>query len=206
MLGRFDFYSAASCMALVCGVGWTYLAMAVLKIPVWPCFVAMAAFYAVGGNACHERHENFSKSLKGLLLGAVLSWAGVFAWSVFAQGNPWAMAMVMGIAAAIFVYITKWRFLGTFHFIAMPQAFLGATIYFGLLNTFMASKGVDDSVLFGVLKPIVETGGVQPHVAASLAGLSILAGTVLGWSHQHASFLIVHLVRSRREPASTVAS
>ena len=203
---RFDFYTPAAIMAILCGGGWTYLAMAVLKIPVWPCFVAMAAFYAVGGIACHEKHDNFSKALKGLLLGGVLSWAGVFAWSIFAKGDPWAMAAVMGIAAAIMVIITKWRFMGDFHFIGMPQMFLGATIYFGLLNTFMASKGVGDSVLFGVLKPIVEAGGVQPHVAASLAGLSILAGILLGWSHQHASFLILHLFQSRQERASTAAS
>ncbi len=90
--------------------------------------VGMAGYYAVGGLACHERHGNGSKSIKGLLLGAIVSWIAVSVWTISFKGNPVAMGLVMGIVVVVLVLSTKWRFLGGYHFIAMPQAFLGATI------------------------------------------------------------------------------
>ena len=188
---RVDFYTVAAPLAFVVGFVWVYLTMVYLKIPGWPAMVAMAGYYAVGGLACHERHDNAAKSIKGLLLGAVLSWVGVFVWAMQFKGNPVAMGAVMGIVVLILVLMTKWRFLGDFQFIAMPQAFLGATIFFGLFNAFMMAKGVPEGLLFGWLQPLVLKGGVQPHVAGAVAVFSVVSGVLLGLIHQRASLYIV---------------
>ncbi len=191
---RVDFYTVAAPLAFVVGFVWVYLTMVYLKIPGWPAMVAMAGYYAVGGLACHERHDNAAKSIKGLLLGAVLSWVGVFVWAAQFKGNPVAMGAVMGIVVLILVLMTKWRFLGDFHFIAMPQAFLGATIFFGLFNAFMMAKGVPEGLLFGWLQPLVLKGGVQPHVAGAVAVFSSVCGVLLGLVHQNASLYLVRAV------------
>jgi hypothetical protein len=69
----------------------------------------------------------------------------------------------------------------------MPQAFLGATIYFGLFNTFMIAKGVPPGLLFGSLQPLALMGPAQPHVAGVLAVLSAVVGVLLGLVHQNVS-------------------
>ncbi|MFQ5936816.1 MAG: hypothetical protein ACE5LB_10445, partial [Acidiferrobacterales bacterium] len=58
---RIDFYTVAAPLAFIVGFVWVYLAMVFLKIPGWPAMVGMAGYYAVGGLACHERHDNASK-------------------------------------------------------------------------------------------------------------------------------------------------
>ena len=184
---RMDFYTVAAPLAFIVGFVWIYLTMVILKIPGWPAMVAMAGYYAVGGLACHERHDNASKSIKGLLLGSIVSWIAVFIWALNFKGNPVAMGLVMGIVVFIFVLITKWRFLGDHQFIAMPQAFLGATIFFGLFNTFMMAKGVPDGLLFGWLQSLSSKGGVQPHVAGVVAVGSVISGVLLGYIHQNLS-------------------
>ncbi len=141
MFKKFDFYTTAAPAALIVGFCWVYVAMVFLKIPGWPAMVGMAGYYAVGGLACHERHDNGLKSLKGLLLGVIASWVAVTVWTYFFKGNPVAMGLAMGIIVVALVLSTKLRFWGDNHFIAMPQAFLGATIYFGLFNTFMMAQG-----------------------------------------------------------------
>ncbi len=186
-----DFYTVAAPIAFIVGFVWVYLCMVILKIPAWPAMVAMAAYYAVGGLACHERHDNASRSVKGLLLGSLASWLGVFIWTMSYKGSPVAMGVVMGGLVVVFVLITKWRFLGDRQFIAMPQSFLGATIYFGLFNSFMMAKGVPDGLLFGSLRPLALTGGAQPHVAGVLAVISGVSGVLLGYIHQNVSLRIV---------------
>ncbi len=196
---RVDFYTVAAPLAFVVGFVWVYLTMVFLKIPGWPAMVAMAGYYAVGGLACHERHDNAAKSIKGLLLGSVLIWVGVVVWAAQFKGNPVAMGAVMGIVVLILVLITKWRFLGDFQFIAMPQACLGATIFFGLFNAFMMAKGVPEGLLFGWLQPFVLKGGVQPHVAGAIAVLSGVCGVLLGLVHQNASLYLVRVVNRSDE-------
>ena len=196
---RLDFYTVAAPLAFVVGFVWVYLTMVFLKIPGWPAMVAMAGYYAVGGLACHERHDNAAKSIKGLLLGAVLSWVGVFVWAMQFKGNPVAMGAVMGIVVLILVLMTKWRFLGDFQFIAMPQAFLGATIFFGLFNAFMMAKGVPEGLLFGWLQPLVLKGGVQPHVAGAVAVFSVVSGVLLGLVHQNVSLYLVRAANKSDE-------
>ncbi|MCH8347781.1 MAG: DUF1097 family protein [Proteobacteria bacterium] len=186
-----DFYTVASPLAFLVGLGWIYLAMVVLKIPGWPAMVGMAGYYAVGGLACHERHQNGSQALKGLFFGSLISWIGVALWASFFKGNPIAMGIVMGAAAAIFVLATKLKFLGQHHFKAMPQAFLGATIYFGLFNTFMMAKGVPENLLFGSLTAFQLPGPIQPHVSGILALISGAAGVILGYVHQNVSLRFV---------------
>ena len=137
--------------------------------------------------ACHERHKNGQRSIKGLLLGAIVSWVAVSVWTIGFKGNPVAMGLAMGIIVLILVLATKWRFLGGYQFIAMPQAFLGATIYFGLFNTFMVAKGAAPGLLFGWLQPLALTGAAQPHIAGVLAILSAVVGVLLGLVHQHIS-------------------
>ena len=193
---RIDFYTAAAPLAFIVGFVWVYLSMVVLKIPGWPAMVAMAGYYAIGRLACHERHGNASKSIKGLLLGSIVSWIGVFLWALYFKENPVAMGAVMGIAVVIFVLITKWRFLGEYQFIAMPQAFLGATIFFGLFNSFMMAKGVPDGLLFGWLQPLVSKGGVQPHVAGVVAVFSVISGVLLGLVHQNLALIVVRSAAS----------
>ncbi len=109
------------------------------------------------------------------------------------------MGAVMGIVVLILVLITKWRFLGDYPFIAMPQAFLGATIVFGLFNTFMMAKGVPEGLLFGWLQPLVLKGGVQPHVAGAVAVFSGVCGVLLGLVHQNASLYLVRAVNRSDE-------
>ena len=184
---KLDFYTTAAPLAFVVGFLWVYLCMAILKIPAWPAMVAMAGYYAVGGLACHERHDNASRSIKGLLLGSIASWLGVFVWTMSYKGSPLAMGVVMGLLVAVFVLITKWRFMGDRQFIAMPQTFLGATVYFGLFNSFMMAKGVPEGLLFDWLRPMVSAGGAQPHVAGALAVFSCVCGVLLGYIHQNAS-------------------
>ena len=193
---RIDFYTAAAPLAFVVGFGWVYLAMVVLKIPGWPAMVAMAGYYAIGGLACHERHDNTAKSIKGLLLGSIVSWITVAVWAAYFKGNPMAMGLVMGVIVVICVLMTKWRFWGDYQFIAMPQAFLGATIFFGLFNAFMMAKGVPEGLLFGWLQPLVLKGGAQPHVAGILAVLSVISGVILRFVHQNASLFVVRMTRS----------
>ncbi len=190
MFEKRDFYTVAAPIAFIVGFAWVYAMMVFLKIPGWPAMVAMAGYYAVGGLACHERHDNGSKSVKGLLLGAVVSWIAVSVWTAGFKGNPVAMALVMGIIVAILVLATKWRFSGDYHFIAMPQAFLGATIYFGLFNTFMMAKGAPAGLLFGWLQPLAIQGPVQPNIAGVLAVVSVLAGVLLGLIHQNISLAL----------------
>jgi hypothetical protein len=184
---RMDFYTAAAPMAFLVGFAWVYLSMVFLKVPGWPAMVAMAGYYAVGGLACHERHDNAGKSVKGLLLGVVASWIGVAIWAAAFKGNPVAMGVVMGGVAMTAVLMTKLRLMGDFQFIAMPQAFLGATIYFGLFNTFMMAGKVPGGVLFGSLQSFVLAGKVQPHVAGVLAVVLAICGVLLGYLHQRAS-------------------
>ncbi len=193
---RIDFYTAAAPLAFVVGFGWVYLAMVVLKIPGWPAMVAMAGYYAIGGLACHERHDNTAKSIKGLLLGSIVSWIAVAVWAAYFKGNPMAMGLVMGVIVVICVLMTKWRFWGDYQFIAMPQAFLGATIFFGLFNAFMMAKGVPEGLLFGWLQPLVLKGGAQPHVAGILAVLSVISGVILGFVHQNASLFVVRMTQA----------
>ncbi|MFQ5565224.1 MAG: DUF1097 domain-containing protein [Paracoccaceae bacterium] len=195
---RPDFYTAAAPMAFLVGFVWVYVSMVFLKVPGWPAMVAMAGYYAVGGLACHERHDNAARSLKGLLLGVVVSWGGVAIWAASFRGDPVAMGVVMGAIAAIAVLMTKWRLMGDFQFIAMPQTFLGATIYFGLFNTFMMAGQVPGGLLFGSLQPFVLEGRVQPHVAGALAVVLVLSGVLLGYLHQRAS---LWFAGSSREPA-----
>lgn len=187
---RLDFYTAAAPLAFIIGFIWVYLTMVHLKIPGWPGMVAMAAFYAVGGNACHEQCNNASQSIKALLLGVMVSWGAVFIWTLSYKGSPVAMAVVMGTVAAVFVLATKLRLLQKYPFIAMPQAFLGATIFFGLFNVFMAAKGVSPTMLFGLLQPLVIKGGAQPHVAGAIGILSVAIGVLLGWVHQKSALSI----------------
>ena len=187
MFKKLDFYTVAAPVALIVGFCWVYVAMVFLKVPGWPAMVGMAGYYAVGGLACHERHGNGSKSIKGLLLGAIVSWIAVSVWTISFKGNPVAMALAMGVIVVILVLATKWRFLGDYHFIAMPQAFLGVTIYFGLFNTFMMAKGAPTGLLFGSLQPIALMGPAQPHVAGVLAILSAVVGVLLGLVHQNVS-------------------
>ena len=191
---RMDFYTVAAPLAFLVGFGWVTLSMMVLKVPGWPAMVAMAGYYAIGGVACHERHANASKSIKGLLLGSVLSWIAVFVWTLNFKGNPVAMGVVMGAIVVVFVLITKWRFLGDYPFIAMPQAFLGATIFFGLFNGYMMAKGVPGAPLFGWLQGFVLKGGAQPHVAGILAVFSVVCGVLLGFIHQNLSLYLVRVV------------
>lgn len=188
---RPDFYTAAAPMAFLVGFVWVYLSMVFLKVPGWPAIVAMAGYYAVGGLACHERHDNAAKSVKGLLLGVGASWIGVAIWATSFKGDPVAMAVVMGAVATTAVLMTKWRLMGDFQFIAMPQAFLGATIYFGLFNTFMMAGMVPGGLLFGPLQPFVLAGKVQPHVAGVLAVVLVICGVLLGYLHQRASLWLV---------------
>ncbi len=190
MFEKRDFYTVAAPVAFIVGFCWVYVAMVFLKIPGWPAMVGMAGYYAVGGLACHERHDNGSKSVKGLLLGAIVSWIAVSVWTVGFKGNPVAMALVMGIVVVILVLATKLRFSGDYHFIAMPQAFLGATIYFGLFNTFMIAKGAPAGLLFGWLQPLVIKGPAQPHIAGVLAVVSVLVGVLLGLIHQNISLAL----------------
>ena len=197
MFKKLDFYSAAAPVALAVGFCWVYVAMVYLKIPGWPAMVGMAGYYAVGGLACHERRENGSKSIKGLLLGAIVSWIAVSVWTMSFKGNPVAMALAMGIIVVILVLATKWRFLGGYQFIAMPQAFLGATIYFGLFNSFMMAKGAPPGLLFGSLQPLAIMGPAQPHVAGVLAVLSAVVGVLLGLLHQNVSLYLAGAKFSR---------
>lgn len=190
MFKKLDFYSAAAPVALIVGFCWIYATMVFLKMPGWPAMVGMAGYYAVGGLACHERHDNGSKSIKGLLLGAVVSWVAVSIWTINFKGSPVAMGLVMGIIVVILVLSTKWRFLGDYQFIAMPQAFLGATIYFGLFNTFVVAKGAPPQLLFGWLQPLALTGAAQPHIAGVLAVLSAVVGVLLGLVHQNVSLYL----------------
>ena len=106
------------------------------------------------------------------------------------KGNPVAMGLAMGIIVVILVLATKWRFLGDYQFIAMPQAFLGATIYFGLFNSFMMAKGAPPGLLFGSLQPLAIMGPAQPHIAGVLAVLSVVAGVLLGLVHQNVSLYL----------------
>lgn len=197
---KMDFYTAAAPTAFVVGFAWVYVSMTVLQIPGWPAMVAMAAYYAVGGLACHLRCENGSKSVKGLFLGVVLSWIGVAAWATWFKGDAVAMGVVMGAIAMTAVLMTKVRLMGEFQFIAMPQAFLGATIYFGLLNTFMLSGTVPEALFFGWLEPLVVQGKAQPNVAGALALFSAICGVLLGYVHQRVSlWLSAAALSSRRE-------
>ena len=186
----FDFYTVAGPLALAVGFIWVYLAMTVFKMPGWPAMVGMAAYYAVGGLACHQRCDNGTLALKGLMLGVAASWIGVAIWTGNFKGNPVAMGLVMGIVAMIFVLATKLRFLGSHQFIAMPQAFLGATIFFGLFNTFMIAKGAPSGLLFGWLQPLALKGPAQPHIAGVLAVVSVFAGVLLGSIHQNISLAL----------------
>lgn len=199
---RPDFYTAAAPMAFIVGFVWVYLSMMFLKVPALPAMVAMAGYYAVGGLACHERHGNGAKAAKGLLLGVAASWIGVAIWTAAFMGDAVAMGVVMGAVAATAVLMTKWRLMGDFQFIAMPQAFLGATIYFGLFNTFMMAAMVPGGMLFGSLRALVLDGMAQPHLAGALAVFSVLCGVGLGYLHQRASLL---LAGSTGEPARSGA-
>ena len=78
---KFEFCTIAGPLALIVGFVWVYLAMTILKIPGWPAMVGMAAHYAFGGLACHERCNIGSLAIKGLMLGVVLSWIGVAIWT-----------------------------------------------------------------------------------------------------------------------------
>ena len=191
-----DFYTVAAPIAFIVGFVWVYLCMAVLKVPAWPAMVGMAGYYAVGGLACHERHDNAAKSVKGLLLGSMASWIAVLVWTLSYKGSPGAMGVVMGVLVLVFVLITKWRFMGDHQFIALPQTFLGATIYFGLFNSFMMAKGAPDGLLFGLLQPLALKGGAQPHVAGVLAVLSGISGVLLGYVHQNVSLRVVEMAGS----------
>ena len=202
---RPDFYTAAAPMAFIAGFAWVYLSMVFLKVPGWPAMVAMASFYAVGGLACHERHDNAAKSIKGMLLGVVASWIGVAIWAASFKGDPVAMAVVMGAVAATAVLMTKWRLMGDFQFIAMPQAFLGATIYFGLFNTFMMAGKVPGKLLFGSLQPLVLDGKVQPHVAGALAVVLVICGVGLGYLHQRAALWIAGSSGEPARPGDSVS-
>jgi len=106
--------------------------------------------------------------------------------------------VVMGAVAATAVLMTKWRLMGDFQFIALPQAFLGATIYFGLFNTFMMAGMVPGGLLFGSLQPFDLEGKVQPHVAGALAVVLVICGVLLGYLHQRAS---LWLAGSSGDPA-----
>jgi hypothetical protein len=192
----FDFYSAAALLAVFAGFGWVWLAMVVLKIPAWPAMVGMAGYYAVSGLACHQCQANFSRGLKGFLLGIGISWIGVWIWMLYFKGNPVAMGLVMGIAAALFVLATKWRFGEEQPFIAMPQSFLGATIFFGLFNTYMIAKGVPPGTLSGSLQSLVLPGPVQPHIAGVLAVISAVSGLGLGYVHQKLSLALSHRINN----------
>lgn len=187
---RIDFYTAAAPLAFIIGFSWVYLTMVHFKIPGWPAMIAMAGYYAVGGIACHQRHNNASQSIKALFLGVTVSWIAVFVWTISYKGSPVAMAVVMGSVATIFVLATKLQLLQRFPFIAMPQAFLGATIFFGLFNVFIAAKGVSPDMLFGWLQPLILNEGAQPHVAGVLGLFSVISGTLLGFIHQRSALLI----------------
>jgi hypothetical protein len=88
--------------------------------------------------------------------------------------------------------------MGDFQFIALPQAFLGATIYFGLFNTFMMAGMVPGGLLFGSLQPFVLDGKAQPHVAGALGVFLAICGVLLGYLHQRVS---LWLAGSSGEPA-----
>ncbi len=51
-----------------------------------------------------------------------MSWIAVSIWTTGFKGDPVAMGLAMGIIVLILVLSTKWRFLGDYQFIAMPQA------------------------------------------------------------------------------------
>lgn len=187
---KFDFYTVAAPLALVVGFVWVYFAITVIKVPGWPAMVGMAAYYAVGGLDCHKKCNNGQLAFKGLLLGVIMSWIGVTIWTGSFKGNPVAMGLVMGIVAMVFVLATKLRFSDQRHFIAMPQAFLGATIFFGLFNTFMIAKGAPTGMVFGWLQPLALQGPAQPHISGVLAVSSVVVGIGLGYVHQNMAIVV----------------
>ena len=87
MFKKLDCYTVAAPVALMAGFCWVYVSMVFLKVPGWPAMVGMAGYYAVGSLACHERHGDGSKSIKGLLLGAIVSWIAVSIWRISFKGN-----------------------------------------------------------------------------------------------------------------------
>lgn len=190
MKPRIDFYTAAAPIALIVGFVWVYLSMVWLKIPGWPAMVGMAGYYAVGGLACHENHANASRGLRALLLGVILSWIAVTVWTNWFRGDPVAMGIAMGVIAMLAVLATKMRLGQESPFIAMPQTFLGATIFFGLFNTYMMAGAVPENTLFGWLEPLVVQGAAQPHVAGVLATISAVVGILLGLIHQKVSLTL----------------
>lgn len=200
MFKKLDFYTVAGPAALLVGFAWVYVSMVFLRIPAWPAMVAMAAYYAVGGLDCHLRRRNGPLSIKGLMLGVVLSWIGVAVWSSNFRGDPVAMGLVMGLVAMIFVLATKLRVGGEHQFVAMPQAFMGATIYFGLFNGFMLAKGAPPGLLFGWLQSLALPGPAQPHIAGLIAVLSAMCGVLLGYVHQGVSLRI-----AGRRPAEAIS-
>ncbi|MHA1537011.1 MAG: DUF1097 domain-containing protein [Alphaproteobacteria bacterium] len=187
MKPRYDFYTVAAPVAFIVGFAWVYASMVFLKIPGWPAMVGMAGYYAVGGMDCHVKQRNASRSLKGLLLGAIVSWLAVAVWTVSFKGNPLAMGLAMGVIVVIVVLATKIKLGDDFPFIAMPQAFLGATIFFGLFNTFMMAGGAPKGLLFGSLQSFAIKGAAQPHIAGAVAVGSCIIGVLLGVVHQNIS-------------------
>ncbi len=190
MKPRYDFYTVAAPCAFVVGLAWVYASMALLKVPGWPAMVAMAGYYAVGGMACHEKHRNAYRSLNGLLLGAMVSWLAVAVWTASFKGNPLAMGLAMGAIVVVVVLATKIKIAGDYPFIAMPQAFLGATIFFGLFNTFMMAGGAPKGLLMGSLQALAIKGAAQPHIAGAVAVGSVFVGVILGILHQNISLAL----------------
>lgn len=190
MKTRYDFYTVAAPIAFVVGFAWVYASMVYLKIPGWPAMVGMAGYYAVGGMACHEKHRNASRSLKGLLLGAVVSWVAVAVWTASFKGNPLAMGLAMGVIVVIVVLATKIKLGEDYPFIAMPQAFLGATIFFGLFNTFMMAGGAPKGLAMGLLQSLAVKGAAQPHIAGAVAVGSCVIGVLMGIVHQNISLYL----------------
>ena len=190
MKGRFDFYTVAAPVAFIVGFAWVYASIVFLKVPGWPAMVGMAGYYAVGGMACHKKHRNASRSFKGLLLGTMVSWVAVAVWTATFKGNPLAMGLAMGVIVIIVVLATKIKLGDDYPFIAMPQAFLGATIFFGLFNAFMMAGGAPKGLLMGSLQSFAVKGSAQPHIAGAVAVGSCVVGVLLGIVHQNISLYL----------------
>lgn len=61
------------------------------------------------------------------------------------------------------------------------------------------AKGVPGELLFCWLKPLVLKGGVQPHVAGTLARFSVITDVLGGVVHHNLSLYVDHAAGSSEE-------
>ncbi len=147
----------------VASVAWTYGFEEVLRLPLWPSFIAAATYFAAGGRA-----QGFGLAVASTLSGVAYGAATLWVVELVAPGSLIALSVAVGVAMLV----------ASLHPMVRGLSF-GPGVFFGYAAMF--SVDAAGSGFYG-------TSGLSG--AALATGASMVIGALIGWGADTARVMI----------------